>query len=103
MRVKDAWKILQEEESAKLINEEDLKTQAVTRAEQTGIVFIDEIELQYFDDFENSKIEDKFIKYCDKIIENIESDLSLTQSHALVKYHKDVHQNGEDVLKDLFE
>jgi type I restriction-modification system DNA methylase subunit len=66
-------------------------------------VFIDEIELQYFDDFENSKIEDKFIKYCDKIIENIESDLSLTQSHALVKYHKDVHQNGEDVLKDLFE
>lgn len=66
-------------------------------------VFIDEIELQYFDDFENSKIEDKFIKYCDKIIENIESDLSLTQSHALVKYHKDVHQNGEDVLKDLCE
>ena len=44
LRVKDAWKILQEEESAKLINEEELKTKAVTRAEQTGIVFIDEID-----------------------------------------------------------
>lgn len=44
LRIKDAWKILQEEEAAKLINEDDLKTKAVSRAEQTGIVFIDEID-----------------------------------------------------------
>lgn len=44
LRIKDAFKILQEEESAKLINDEDLKTKAVKRAEQTGIVFLDEID-----------------------------------------------------------
>jgi ATP-dependent HslUV protease ATP-binding subunit HslU len=44
LRIKDAFKILQEEESAKLINDEDLKAQAVKRAEQTGIVFLDEID-----------------------------------------------------------
>jgi ATP-dependent HslUV protease ATP-binding subunit HslU len=44
LRIKDAFKILQEEEAAKLINDEDLKTQAVKRAEQTGIVFLDEID-----------------------------------------------------------
>lgn len=42
--IKDAFKILQEEESAKLINEENLKAKAVKRAEQTGIVFLDEID-----------------------------------------------------------
>ena len=35
---------LQDEEAAKLINEEDLKSQAVTSTEQTAIVFIDEID-----------------------------------------------------------
>tara|TARA_R110000772_G_scaffold131045_2_gene239299 strand:- start:8710 stop:10056 length:1347 start_codon:yes stop_codon:yes gene_type:complete len=42
--VKSALKLLKDEEAAKLINEEDLKTQAVTNTEQTGIVFIDEID-----------------------------------------------------------
>lgn len=42
--IKEAFKILQEEEAAKLINDEDLKAKAVQRAEQTGIVFIDEID-----------------------------------------------------------
>ena len=42
--VKAALKLLKDEEAAKLINEDELKTQAVTNTEQTGIVFIDEID-----------------------------------------------------------
>ena len=44
MRVMDALKILEEEEAAKLINDSDLKAEAVRRAEQNGIVFLDEID-----------------------------------------------------------
>jgi ATP-dependent HslUV protease ATP-binding subunit HslU len=44
LRVKDALKILRDEEAAKLINDEDLKTQALRLVEQNGIVFIDEID-----------------------------------------------------------
>ena len=44
MRIKDAMKLLHEEEAAKLINEEDLKAKAVERVEQHGIVFLDEID-----------------------------------------------------------
>jgi ATP-dependent HslUV protease ATP-binding subunit HslU len=44
LRVKDALKVLKEEESAKMINEEDLKLRAVESVEQNGIVFIDEID-----------------------------------------------------------
>lgn len=44
MRIKDALKILSEEEAAKLINDEDIKTQALERLEQHGIVFLDEID-----------------------------------------------------------
>src|SRR5690606_11841000 len=44
LTVKAALKALQEEESAKLINEEDLKTRAIELTEQMGIVFIDEID-----------------------------------------------------------
>ncbi|MGA0805432.1 MAG: ATP-dependent protease ATPase subunit HslU [Pseudohongiellaceae bacterium] len=44
MTVKAALKALQEEEAARLINEEDLKTRAIELTEQTGIVFIDEID-----------------------------------------------------------
>lgn len=44
MKVKDALKILQEEEAAKLINEEEIKLQAVEKVEQHGIVFIDELD-----------------------------------------------------------
>lgn len=42
--VKDALKHLREEEAAKLINEDELKSDAIEAAEQTGIVFIDEID-----------------------------------------------------------
>jgi ATP-dependent HslUV protease ATP-binding subunit HslU len=42
--VKEALKLLTEEEAGKLINDEELKTRAVQNVEQNGIVFIDEID-----------------------------------------------------------
>ena len=42
--IKDALKVLQEEEAGKLINEDDLKQRAVDLVEQHGIVFLDEID-----------------------------------------------------------
>lgn len=44
MKVRDARKILIEEEASKLVNEEELKLKAVSNVEQNGIVFIDEID-----------------------------------------------------------
>ncbi len=44
IKVKDALKRVREEEAAKLVNEDDLKAEAVTAVEQSGIVFIDEID-----------------------------------------------------------
>ncbi|GBL05149.1 HslU--HslV peptidase ATPase subunit [Glaciecola sp. KUL10] len=44
LKIKDAFKVLVEEESAKLVNQEDLKEQAIESLEQNGIVFIDEID-----------------------------------------------------------
>ena len=44
LTIKKALKILTEEEAAKLINEDDLKTRAIENIEQNGIVFIDEID-----------------------------------------------------------
>ena len=44
MSVRAALKIIKEEEAAKLINDEEIKNQAIEAAEQTGIVFIDEID-----------------------------------------------------------
>ncbi len=42
--IKQALKLLAEEEAAGLINQDDLKAQAVEVVEQNGIVFIDEID-----------------------------------------------------------
>ncbi|MEZ2720280.1 ATP-dependent protease ATPase subunit HslU [Paenalcaligenes hominis] len=44
MKVKEAYKLLVEEEAAKRVNEEELRTAAVRNAEQNGIVFLDEID-----------------------------------------------------------
>jgi ATP-dependent HslUV protease ATP-binding subunit HslU len=44
MKVKDAIPVLVEEEAARMINDEEVKQQAMTMAEQNGIVFIDEID-----------------------------------------------------------
>ena len=44
MPVKAAFQALCDEEAAKMINEEELKQQAINAAEQNGIVFIDELD-----------------------------------------------------------
>ena len=44
VKIKEALKLLIDEEAAKMINEDDLKLRAVENAEQNGIVFIDEID-----------------------------------------------------------
>ncbi len=42
--VKEAMKLLTEEEAAKMVNEEELKSRAVRAVEQNGIVFLDEMD-----------------------------------------------------------
>jgi ATP-dependent HslUV protease ATP-binding subunit HslU len=44
VKIKEALKLLVDEEAAKMINEDELKVRAVENAEQNGIVFIDEID-----------------------------------------------------------
>lgn len=44
MSIKEALKVLTEDEAAKLVNEEDIKLNAIQRLENHGIVFIDEID-----------------------------------------------------------
>ncbi|MGB1199278.1 MAG: HslU--HslV peptidase ATPase subunit [Thalassotalea sp.] len=44
LKIKDAFKALQEEEAAKIVNPEDVKLKALESVEQNGIVFIDEID-----------------------------------------------------------
>ncbi|HEX2530347.1 MAG TPA: ATP-dependent protease ATPase subunit HslU [Burkholderiaceae bacterium] len=44
MKIKDAMKLLVEEEAAKLINEDELKQKAIANVEQNGIVFLDEVD-----------------------------------------------------------
>ncbi|CAH0527227.1 HslU--HslV peptidase ATPase subunit [Vibrio hippocampi] len=44
LKIKDAFKALTEEEAAKLVNQEELKEQAIYNVENHGIVFIDEID-----------------------------------------------------------
>ncbi len=44
MKIGDAMKALADEEAARLINDEELKAQALKNVEQNGIVFLDEID-----------------------------------------------------------
>jgi len=44
LKIREAQKLLVEEEASKLLNEEELRAKAVRNAEQNGIVFIDEID-----------------------------------------------------------
>jgi len=44
MPIREAMKLLIDEEASKLVNDEELKTQALENIEQNGIVFIDEID-----------------------------------------------------------
>ncbi len=42
--IREALKLLTDDEAAKLVNEDELKRQAITNVEQNGIVFLDEID-----------------------------------------------------------
>ena len=44
LKIREAMKLLTEEEAAKLINDDDLKLRAVGNVEQNGIVFLDELD-----------------------------------------------------------
>lgn len=44
LTVKEARKVLTQEEAAKLIDQDELTQEAIARAEQSGIIFIDEID-----------------------------------------------------------
>ena len=44
MKIRDAFPLLVDDEAAKLVNEEEIKQQALENAEQNGIVFIDELD-----------------------------------------------------------
>ena len=44
LKVKDALKLVRDEEAGRLVNEEELKAKALEAVEQHGIVFIDEID-----------------------------------------------------------
>ena len=44
VKISEAYKLLTDEEAAKLVNEDDIKSQALHLLEQNGIVFIDEID-----------------------------------------------------------
>ena len=44
MKIREAIRMLTDEEAARLVNEEDLRAKAVTNVEENGIVFLDEID-----------------------------------------------------------
>ena len=44
LKVKEAFRLLTDEEAAKMLDDEELKTQALEAVEQQGIVFLDEID-----------------------------------------------------------
>lgn len=44
MKIRDAYKVLVEEEASRLVNDDDLRAKALANVEQNGIVFLDEID-----------------------------------------------------------
>ena len=44
LKVRDAFKLMLDEEAAKLVNEDEIKSRALEEAEQNGIVFLDELD-----------------------------------------------------------
>jgi ATP-dependent HslUV protease ATP-binding subunit HslU len=44
LRIKDAFKLLTDDEANKLLNEDDIKLKALANVEQNGIVFLDEMD-----------------------------------------------------------
>jgi len=44
MKIREAMRMLTDEEAARLVNDEDLRAKALANVEQNGIVFLDEID-----------------------------------------------------------
>ena len=44
LKVREAWRLLRDEEAARMVNDDDLKAAAIESVEQSGIVFLDEID-----------------------------------------------------------
>jgi ATP-dependent HslUV protease ATP-binding subunit HslU len=44
LKIREALQVITEEEAARLVNDDELKTRALANAEQNGIVFLDEID-----------------------------------------------------------
>ncbi|MEE8157214.1 MAG: ATP-dependent protease ATPase subunit HslU [Gammaproteobacteria bacterium] len=44
LKIRDAFKVMVDEEAGKMVNEEDIKLRALENVEQNGIVFIDELD-----------------------------------------------------------
>lgn len=44
LKIRDAYRIIRDEEAARLVNEEEIKREAVDLVEQNGIVFLDELD-----------------------------------------------------------
>ncbi|MGD8593342.1 MAG: ATP-dependent protease ATPase subunit HslU [Gammaproteobacteria bacterium] len=44
LRIRDAFRLLTDEEAAKMLNEEEIKLRSVANVEQNGIVFLDEMD-----------------------------------------------------------
>ena len=44
LKIRDAFKVMVDDEAAKMVNEEDIKLRALENVEQNGIVFIDELD-----------------------------------------------------------
>jgi ATP-dependent HslUV protease ATP-binding subunit HslU len=44
LKIRDAMKLLTDEEAARMVNQDEIKLRAVTNVEQNGIVFLDEID-----------------------------------------------------------
>ncbi|WP_455205628.1 ATP-dependent protease ATPase subunit HslU [Kaarinaea lacus] len=44
LRIRDAFKLLTDDEASKMLNEEDIKLRSVANVEQNGIVFLDEMD-----------------------------------------------------------
>jgi ATP-dependent HslUV protease ATP-binding subunit HslU len=44
LKIREAMSVLRDEEAAKLVNDEDIKTRAIENVEHNGIVFLDEVD-----------------------------------------------------------
>ena len=84
MSVKEALKALTEEEAGKLVNEEDIKLNAIERLENHGIVFIDEID-KIIGRAEGGKSADVSREGVQRDLLPLVEGSSITTKHGIVK------------------